>query len=117
MADKKVNFNINDGQEFYAHEVSVNFNPMQFFLDFKSLTPRIDVRSNESHVISLKHNLIMIEPYHAKQFAKLLTQVIKRYEKEFGKIEMPKQLQKIRQQKNKEQKLPEEKQDNPTYFG
>ncbi|MBI5392306.1 DUF3467 domain-containing protein [Candidatus Woesearchaeota archaeon] len=123
MAERKVNFSIADGQEFYAHEVSVHFNPLQFFIDFKSLTPRVDVRSNDAHIISLKHNLVMIEPYHAKQFSRLLLQVIKRYEKEFGKIEMPKQLQKVKQLKSKELQVANKenneqiKPENPTYFG
>jgi hypothetical protein len=64
----------------------------------------------------------MIEPYHAKQFSRLLLQVIKRYEKEFGKIEMPKQLHKVKQMKSKELQANKEnneqiKPENPTYFG
>ncbi len=124
MVDKKINFSISDGQEFFAHEVSVHFNPMQFFFDFKSLTPRVDVRTNDAHIISLKHNLVMLDPYHAKQFTKLLLQVLKKYEKEFGKIEVPKQLQKLKQLRNKEattlkeqKQTPEAAQENPNYFG
>jgi len=44
MVEKKVNFGIEDGDNFFAHEVSVNFNPTQFVLDFKCITPRVDPR-------------------------------------------------------------------------
>ena len=57
MEEKKINFNINDGDDFFAHEMSINFNPMQFIFDFRSVTPRIDVRSRDSSVISIKHNV------------------------------------------------------------
>ncbi|MFH2028171.1 MAG: hypothetical protein ABIJ08_03465, partial [Nanoarchaeota archaeon] len=56
--EKRVNFGINDGDAFFAHEISVNFNPTQFVLDFKSITPRVDPRSNEGPVIALKHNVV-----------------------------------------------------------
>ena len=37
-------------------------------IDFKNITPRIDPRGQQ---IVLKHNVVMLEPYHAKQLHKL----------------------------------------------
>jgi hypothetical protein len=114
MEEKKnINMSINEGDSFYAHELSVNFNPMQFILDFKNITPRIDARSQEGMVINLKHNVIMIDPYHAKEISKLLGQMLERYEKEFGKIEKPKALSKAEKKGSKNKDVD----DSPTYFG
>ncbi len=88
--DKKINFSIDEGPDFFAHEVTVNFNPTQFILDFKCLTPRSDARNQSGPTISVKHNVVMIDAYHAKRFHELLGTVIQRYEKDFGEIEKPK---------------------------
>jgi len=59
--EEKVNLNISDGDVFFAHELSINFNPMQFIFDFKSITPRVDPRSQTKASISLKHNVVMVD--------------------------------------------------------
>ncbi len=92
MPEEKINININEGEAFYAHELSINFNPLQFVFDFKSVTPRVDPRSRDRASIVLKHNVILTDPYHAKKVLGLLGDVVKKYEKEFGKIEKPKAL-------------------------
>ena len=52
---KKINISINEGMEFFAHELSVNFNPTQFIFDFKCITPRVDPRSKEVPHLNIKH--------------------------------------------------------------
>lgn len=89
---KKINLSINDGHPFYAHELSINFNPMQFIFDFKNVTPRIDPRSRDRNTLCMIHNVVMTDPFHAKQILELLQEVVKKYEKEFGKIDKPKAL-------------------------
>ena len=103
MAEEKISLSINDGDAFYAHELSINFNPLQFVFDFKSVTPRVDPRSKDRASIVLKHNVVLVDPYHAKKVHGLLGDVLKKYEKEFGKIEKPKVLQ-ILEKKNKKDK-------------
>lgn len=103
MPEEKINININEGDAFYAHELSINFNPLQFVFDFKSVTPRVDPRSRDRASIVLKHNVILTDPYHTKKVYGLLGEVIKKYEKEFGKIEQPKALR-IVEKKNKNNK-------------
>lgn len=115
MEPQKININIKDGEAFFAHEVSINFNPLQFILDFKCITPRVDPRG-ERPSIAIEHNVIMVDPYHAKRILELLSKVIERYEKEFGKIEKPKALKRIEKE---QQKLAKRKKDIklPTYLG
>ena len=110
--------NIDDGDSFFAHEMSVNFNPTQFILDFKNITPRVDMRSKDRPSLNLKHNVVMVEPYHFKLMIDLMKKIMKKYEDEYGKIEKPQTLKKAEQRRKKmikEGKKP--KMSAPTYFG
>jgi CRISPR/Cas system-associated endonuclease Cas3-HD len=67
-------------------------------------------------VISIKHNVVMLDPYHAKKMLELFAKVVNDYEKDFGKITKPKAIEKM------EKKLAEKGEDVakaivPTYFG
>ncbi|MCX8147075.1 MAG: DUF3467 domain-containing protein [Candidatus Woesearchaeota archaeon] len=118
--EKKVNMSINNGSVFYAHELSINFNPLNFIFDFKNVTPRVDPRSKEGLVLHMDHNVIITDPYHAKKISELLNKVIADYEKQFGKIEMPKALKKYEENVKKTGKSPKEKKAksiSPDYFG
>lgn len=115
--ETKINMNIVDGGEFFAHETSINFSPTQFVFDFKAVTPRIDPRGRGRPSITLRHNVILVEPYHAKKMLELLTEVVKRYENDFGKIEKPKAIQKAEKKSKKEKSAPKGKSASPTYFG
>ena len=111
----KINFVINDGDSFYANEISITFGPAQFSFDFKNISPRVDMRSQDgTKTFALKHNVVILDPYQIKNFMNILGDSIARYEKEFGTIEMPKQL------KAAEKKFRLENKPNkqvPTYFG
>ena len=75
--EQRVNFTITDGYPFFSHDMSINFNPAQFIFDFRCVTPRTDPRSNDgSRVMHLKHNVVMLEPYHAKQVLEATTKGI-----------------------------------------
>ena len=110
-----INLNIVDGEAFFAHEVSVNFTPTQFMFDFKCITPRNDPRTKSRASFLMKHNVIMVEPWHAKAVVQVLANVINKYEEEFGKITKPKAVT-LAEKKHKKQskKKPGE---TPSYFG
>jgi hypothetical protein len=112
---KNIKFSINDGGEFFAHETSVQFSPTQFIVDFKSITPRVDPRTQEGQVYSIKHNVVLLEPYHAVKMVDLLQRIVKKYEKEFGKITIPKALAIAEKKRPKTQK--KEKTEAPHYLG
>jgi tetrahydromethanopterin S-methyltransferase subunit A len=114
MEEKQINVSINEGDSMFAHETTVTFNPTQFVFDFKSITPRIDMRNKEGHSLALKHSVIIMDPYQAKGMIDLMKKVLDDYEKKFGKIEKPKQLVKM-EKKRKEEK--QEKTTAPSYFG
>ncbi len=102
--EKKLNVSISDGKAFYAHEISLNYNPAQFMLDFKCITPRIDLRNRQSNStnIVIEHNLVMIDPFQAKRVFAMLGDMIKAYEKEYGEIKKPKTIEKYEQKQGKQ---------------
>ncbi|MBS3097733.1 DUF3467 domain-containing protein [Candidatus Woesearchaeota archaeon] len=115
--EERINLHINEGEPFFAHELSINFNPTQFVFDFKCITPRVDPRSQTKASISLKHNVIMVDPYHAKKVLDLLNEVVKKYEKEFGKIEKPKSIEEFEKKHKKKAKEKKDTTEAPSYFG
>jgi len=114
---KKLSMNVQDGDAFFAHETSVNYSPNQFILDFKSVTPRIDPRAGPDPVIVLKHNLVLIDPMHAKKLAEFLNNVVVKYEKDFGKIDKSQALIKHEKRLKRKSKTKEKIEATPEYFG
>ena len=116
---KQINMSIDNGTEFFAHELSINFSPAQFIFDFRSVTPRQDPRTREVPLVHMKHNIIMVDPFHAKRILEVLTNVVGKYEKNFGKIEKPKAMQKHEKNMKKlATSMPKEtKESMPNYFG
>ena len=120
MTEKQVNVQVDNGQTFFAHEMSINFSPLQFVFDFRNVTPRVDLRSRMQPVLNIKHNVVLVDPYHAKRILGLLKRVIDDYEKKFGKIKKPKALEKA-EKLNKEAQEAQQRvgtpSGTPSYFG
>ena len=117
MPQEQINLNISDGEPFFAHEVTINFTPTQVTMDFKCITPRTDPRSKKPS-FQLKHNVVMVEPWHAKNLLGVLSNVVQKYEEEFGKIQKPKALEKAeKKQKEFMKKAGEQVPEVPTYMG
>ena len=113
---EQVNLHINEGNTFFAHEMSANFTPTQFTLDFKCVTPRVDPRSKKPSFL-LQHNVVMMEPWHAKMIFDVIGSVIKKYEEEFGKIKKPKALEKAEKKHKATLEKKEKGTKAPTYLG
>lgn len=116
MEEKQINVGINEGDNMFAHETTVTFNPTQFIFDFKSITPRIDMRNKAGHSLVIKHNVVLMDPFQAKGLVELMKKVITDYEKKFGKIEKPKQIVKA-EKKNKENAKKKTVSTAPSYLG
>jgi hypothetical protein len=113
---EEVNVSINDGEPFFAHEVSINFTPTQFTLDFKCITPRNDMRSKSGASFLLKHNVVMMDIWHAKAFIQVFQNVVGKYEETFGSIKKPKALEKA-EKSQKEASKQVGKTESPSYLG
>jgi len=94
---RKANLNIDQSKEaFYANNLAIFNNPTEFILDFTQITPRVDlVQDKQVITYVVRHNAIVLEPEQAKIFLNLLKENIEKYEKKFGKINLPKE-QKIK---------------------
>lgn len=117
--DQKISVSINDGDPFFAHEMSVNFNPMQFIMDFRCVTPRNDPRSKARPALLINHNVVMVDPWHMSLIRDLMDRMIKKYEEQFGKIKKPKAIESFEKKQKSEPKaeVKGEKTEVPTYFG
>ncbi|MFA5797303.1 MAG: DUF3467 domain-containing protein [Candidatus Woesearchaeota archaeon] len=114
----KINFNITDGDSFYSNEMSITFVPTQFSFDFKNISPRVDMRSQDgSRNFVLKHNVVLIDPFQVKQFATVLNDALVRYEKEFGPIQIPAPIKKAELKAKHASKNVVTSHDVPSYFG
>lgn len=99
MEEKRISFQIDDGDTFFADEVSITNNPIKFILDFKNSAPRIDVRADQGSIpIKVAHNTVVMDSWLAKRFHELLGEHIDKYEKEFGKVKVPKQVEQAKKQ-------------------
>ncbi|MFH1132961.1 MAG: DUF3467 domain-containing protein [Nanoarchaeota archaeon] len=113
LMKKQINVEINSGEAFFADEVTIVHNPTKMVFDFKSVTPRFDVRNREVQPIKITHDVVVVDIFMAKEIIRILDENIKNYEKRFGKISVPKAIEKAKKQaENKEIDL-----DQPTYFG
>jgi hypothetical protein len=111
-----INISIMDGEPFFAHEMSANFTPTQFSLDFKCITPRTDPRSKKPSFL-LKHSVVMVEPWHAKLILTVLNNIIKKYEEEYGTIKKPKPVETAEKKQKKAMKTSQHQTETPTYLG
>jgi len=111
---KEIKFEIENGPTFYADEVGIIHNPVKFILDYKNITPRVDIRNNEFQPIVIKHSVVVMDPWTAKNLSTALAENISAYEKKFGKIKRPESIKIAEKYHKKESKTPK---DMPAYFG
>ncbi|MFC1697320.1 DUF3467 domain-containing protein [Nanoarchaeota archaeon] len=121
MEKKQTNVIIDNGKEMFSHEMSINFNPLQFILDFRCVTPRTDLRSREQNIIQVRHNTIMVDPFHAKQILNLLARTVQDFEQKYGEIKKPEPISKFEEEMKKRgeevKKESEKETDSYSYFG
>lgn len=117
--EKQINIRVKDGEQFYANETGINFTPTEIMLDFKCISNVQDIANHRALI--LKHNLVILTPYLAKSFMQVLNRAVEDYEKKFGEIKKPKELDKAEKIIKKE-KEKIDKEDNTiepvgSYFG
>lgn len=114
--EKNLKFDIENGPTFFADEVGVIHNPLKFILDFKNVTPRIDVRNKDFQPLVMKHSAVVLDPWNAKNLLEALKENLKNYEKKFGKIEVPKQIDIAKKEAQKVTST-SKKESMPSYLG
>ena len=93
MAEKQnINVNIDHSNHaFFADGISLFNRSDKFFVDFRQTSPRIDVIGDKQHhTHAVKHSTIALDPMMGKALLELLKDSVSKYEKQFGKIKVPK---------------------------
>ncbi len=88
--DQQFGITFKDSSMFFADEVFMSSQPGKFFLDFKNISPRSDMPKQIRTVV--EHSTVRLDPYLAKNFWEKFGNLIKDYEKKFGKIKRPKEF-------------------------
>lgn len=95
MDEKKKNINVSlDHSEpaFFTDNVTVSHSSNKFVIDFTQMAPRFDsFEDKHQQTFVIKHKTLVLDPQFAKIFSDILQQNLKRYEKNFGTIKLPKQ--------------------------
>ena len=112
--ENKLNIIFKEGAAFFSHEAGITCTPTQIVLDFKSITPRLDQRSDEAIPLIVEHNVILLELFTATQLSDMLISSLKNYETQFGKIEKPAAMITAEKIAAKFTAVPKI---NPSYFG
>jgi len=103
---KRINIKVEHGEHvFFSDNVTVSHNQSKFIVDFSQTIPSFDnVGGNMQQSFVIRHKTVMLDSQFAKIFLDLMQKNIKKYEKKFGKIKLPK-----KRRKKKEQALDTEK--------
>jgi len=89
---KRINVKVDHGDHaFFSDNVTISHNQSKFIVDFSQTIPSFDnVGGDMRQSFIIKHKAVMLDPNFAKIFLDLLQKNIKKYEKKFGKIKLPK---------------------------
>ncbi len=104
-----------DAQGFYSNQQTVAHQPDKFIFDFKSAYPQFTPENRATMVIN--HRVVLLDPYSAKEFLKVLRDNLDRYEKQFGEIKKPAQLEKAEKQATVQLKQAATSSQKPSYMG
>lgn len=107
--------NFFDTDIFLSNLQTISHNPERFVLDFKCASPQFGM--GQARYLFIHHKTILIDPYKAKIFNNALTENIARYEKQYGKIELPKAVIKASKDYREDTTNSEKKETMPDYLG
>jgi len=97
MSEKRINLAIDHSNfGFFSDGMSLLNRQDKFFIDFRQNTPRLDtIGEKQQQTNVVKHNTIILDPVMAKALMNLLQDSLKNFEKQHGKLKMPK-IEKVR---------------------
>ena len=93
MGEKRnINLSIDHSNHgFFSDGMSLLNRQDKFFIDFRQNTPRLDtIGEKQQQTNVVKHSTVILDPVMAKALMNLLQDSLKNFEKNHGKIKMPK---------------------------
>jgi hypothetical protein len=89
--DQQFGLTLKDSNLFFAEEVFMSSQPGKFFLDFKNVSPRSDLPKQIRTCV--EHSVVRLDPFLAKNFWEKFGNLLKDYEKKYGKIKRPREFE------------------------
>jgi len=107
MENKKINIDVDHTDPgFFAMDFAVSFNQMKFTLDFTKTIQRVDPLPGEmKQSFSIKHRTILMDPLVVKNLSRILSEMVEKYEKKFGKIKVSKFKAKSKKKRSKSNEI------------
>ncbi|MBN2459708.1 DUF3467 domain-containing protein [Candidatus Woesearchaeota archaeon] len=106
-----------DNFPFFSNTQTIAHQPDKVIIDFKNIHPQFTPDNKPVQVCV--HRLVLMEPYVAKEFMKILKENIDKYEQKFGKIKKPAPMAKAAKEAKKQSKKQASQvvADRPHYMG
>lgn len=101
-----------DSHPFFSNSQVINHQPDKVMVDFQMVAPQFG--PNNEVTMTVSHRLIVLDPHVAKNLHKALGENLEKYEKSFGKIDVPDAIRKAEKDHKKSKSL---NVDKPTYYG
>lgn len=91
MQDQKINAVQNfDNNPILSDHQTISHAPDKFLIDFKGINPQFTPDNQPTMIIN--HKLVLLEPYIAKEFLKILQENIQKFEEKYGEIKIPESI-------------------------
>ena len=104
-----------DKNPLMSNQQTVAHQPEKFVIDFKNVYPQFTPDNKQLLVIN--HKVILLDPFIAKEFLKILSDNIAKYEKKFGEIKKPDEIKKAEKEMKDLQKQTATGTEKPSYMG
>ena len=104
-----------DTNIFFSNQQSVAHEPDKFILDFKSALPQFSPENQPTMVIN--HRIMVLDPWGAKEFLRVLRENVERYEHKFGPIKKPEAIAKAEKEALSMAKQESTTSVRPSYMG
>ena len=88
-----------DKKPFYSNQQSVSHTFDKFIIDFKNITPQIELEGIMNTIVN--HKAVILDVYIMKELFSIMNDNIKTYENTFGKIDDKKIKEKLNKFKEK----------------
>lgn len=87
-----------DNSPMLSNTQTISHSPDKFVIDFKSIVSQFG--PNNEPTLTIQHKVVTMDPYMAKTFAKIMNENVKKYEEQFGIIEVPESVKKMQEMQN-----------------
>lgn len=104
-----------DKNPMLSNHQTIGHQPDKFVLDFKNTHPQFSPDAQAAMVVN--HRTILLDPHVAKNFLETLKNNIEKFEEQYGKIEIPENIEKAKKTREEQQEEAVNSTERPGYMG